>query len=356
MSIYPHIIRPLLFVLEAETAHNLALAGLKKNFVPAGRAISCDSLKTNILGMEFTNPIGLAAGFDKDAVALPNLSRLGFGFLESGTVTPKPQTGNAQPRMFRLSEDMAIINRLGFNNDGLKNFVRNVEEAKKLTQPCPLGANIGKNKETEDSVSDYILRVRALSNVADYITVNVSSPNTPGLRDLQAKSNLEKLVGSVMDERAGSYGKPPVFLKIAPDLGEQDIHDVAAVAKDMKIDGLIATNTTISRPEHLSGRLSQEGGGLSGAPLRDMSTQILKSLYRFTEGKIPIIGVGGVFTGTDAYQKIRAGASLVQIYSAMIYRGPYAARHIALELASALAEDGFSNVAEAVGADSDITG
>ena len=356
MPIYPKIIRPLLFALEAETAHNLALAGLKKNFVPAGRLTCRDSLKTNILGIDFTNPIGLAAGFDKDAVALPNLSRLGFGFLEAGTVTPEPQLGNPRPRIFRLSEDMAIINRLGFNNNGLEKFLRDFEEAKKLTQHCPLGANIGKNKETEDSVSDYILGVRALSNVADYITVNVSSPNTPGLRDLQVKPNLEKLVGSVMNERTGSYRKPPVFLKIAPDLNEQDIHDVAEVAKDMQIDGLIATNTTISRPKYLTGRLSQERGGLSGAPLRDMSTQILKSLYRSTEGKIPIIGVGGVFKGTDAYQKIRAGASLVQIYSAMIYRGPYAARHIALELAGALAEDGFSNVTEAVGVDSDKTG
>jgi len=354
VSIYPHIVRPLLFALEAETAHNVALAGLKRNLVPTGPLTSCDNLKTNILGMEFSNPVGLAAGFDKDAVALPNLSRLGFGFLEAGTVTPKPQSGNPRPRMFRLSGDTAIINRLGFNNGGLENYSRNFEEAKKSIHPCPLGANIGKNKETEDAITDYILGVRALSNMADYITVNVSSPNTPGLRDLQVKSNLEKLVGSVMNERASSDGTPPVFLKIAPDLNGEDIHDVATVAKDMHIDGLIATNTTISRPEHLTGRLSQEGGGLSGAPLRDMSTQILRSLYRSTEGKIPIIGVGGVLTGTDAYQKIRAGASLVQIYSAMIYRGPYAARHIAMELAGVLAKDGFSNVSQAVGVDAEL--
>ncbi|MDG2034766.1 MAG: quinone-dependent dihydroorotate dehydrogenase, partial [Rhodospirillales bacterium] len=293
MSIYPHIVRPLLFSLEAETAHNIALAGLKRNLVPTSPLVPSNNLKTTILGMDFSNPIGLAAGFDKDAVALPNLSRLGFGFLEAGTVTPKPQSGNPRPRVFRLTEEMAIINRLGFNNDGLANYFRNFEEAKKSIRHCPLGANIGKNKETGDAVSDYVLGVRALSNVADYITVNVSSPNTPGLRDLQVKSNLEKLVGSVMNERAGSDGKPPVFLKIAPDLSEQDIHGVAAVAKDMQIDGLIATNTTISRPDHLTGRMSHEGGGLSGAPLRDMSTQILRSLYRSTEGQIPIIGVGG---------------------------------------------------------------
>ena len=351
---YLKILRPLLFSLEAETAHNIALACLKQNLLPSG-SLSCnDNLKTNILGMEFRNPIGLAAGFDKNAIALKNLSRLGFGFLEAGTVTPRPQTGNPRPRVFRLSKDEAIINRLGFNNNGLENYALNLEKAKKVIRSCPIGANIGKNKETDDAISDYILGVRTLCSLANYITVNVSSPNTPGLRDLQAKPKLEKLVSSVMNEKARAGRNTPVFLKIAPDLNNQDIYDVASVAIEMKIDGLIATNTTISRPEQLTGSGREEAGGLSGAPLRDLSTQIIRSLYQSTEGKIPIIGVGGIMTGADAYYKIRSGASLVQVYSAMVYRGPYAAQYIASELSHAIAEDGFTNVSEAVGVDTDL--
>lgn len=355
MPTFQHKIWPFFFAVDAETAHNVALALLKWNLVPGGREGSNDLLRTNVLGMEFHSPIGLAAGFDKNAVAISNLSRLGFGFVEVGTVTPKPQPGNPRPRLFRLSEDRAIINRLGFNNKGLEFLSRALEKAKSDGLRCPVGVNIGKNRETENAVSDYVIGFRKVRDLADYVVVNISSPNTPGLRELQTKSNLKELLDSVMNERALSHLHRPVFVKVAPDLSFKEISDVGLVANDLGVDGLIATNTTTSRPDYLKGKRKDEDGGLSGAPLKEASTRTLKLLYQSTEGKIPIIGVGGVLTGTDAYQKIRSGASLIQIYSAMIYRGPYVAQKIAAELSGLLSEDGFANVSEAVGADVKLT-
>jgi len=351
VSLYQWLIRPVLFQLDAELSHELALAVLKRNLVPSPAPLIDEALKTEAFGLTFQNPVGLAAGFDKNAIATKNLRRMGFGFIEVGTVTPRPQPGNPKPRLFRLREDQAIINRLGFNNLGLDAFVSRLEISKSETGYCPIGANIGKNKDTEDAVEDYVLGVRAVAEIADYIVVNVSSPNTPGLRDLQAKSHLEHLVAAVMEERESGSTRPPLLLKIAPDLSEQDIIDIADVANRFQIDGLIATNTTISRPDDLASDTKQETGGLSGAPLLDLSTDALQMLYRSTEGNIPIIGVGGIFSGADAYRKIRSGASLVQIYSAMIYKGPAVAAQVSKELAGLLSRDGFSNIAEAVGAD-----
>lgn len=311
--------------------------------------------------LTFPNPIGVAAGFDKHAQAMKGLLGLSLAFVEIGSVTPLPQEGNPKPRMFRLVEDRAVINRYGFNSDGLAVVKRRLQEywEERLRHGGPeglIGVNVGKNKTTVEAEEDYIKGVRELGPYADYLVINVSSPNTPGLRSLQRKEAFESLIRAVQKELKHSVPtnihnrRIPLLIKVAPDLTDHEKKDIAAVALSTGIDGLIISNTTITRPATLQSPHAQETGGLSGAPLKALSTQTIYDLYRLTKhGKVPIIGVGGIGTGQDAYEKIRAGASLVQVYSMLVYEGPGAVKRIKEELAACLARDGFASVEEAVG-------
>jgi dihydroorotate dehydrogenase len=302
-------------------------------------------LAVKTLGLSFPNPIGLAAGFDKDARVPDAMLKLGFGFVECGTVTPKPQAGNPRPRLFRLREDHAVINRMGFNNRGMDQAARNLS-----TRPKDgiVGVNIGANKETPDRIADYAQSFNRLAPLADYITVNVSSPNTPGLRGLQNKEELTQLLTTLTAARAGSVQRP-LLLKIAPDLDAHALDDIAQAVTDARIEGVIVSNTTIARPL-LKGSHAQETGGLSGRPLFQPSTEILRQMRARLPGDIALIGVGGISSGRDAYEKILAGASLVQLYTALVYQGPGLVERIKRDLLACLARDGFSSVAAAVGA------
>lgn len=337
MTLYS-LIRPLLFQLSPEQAHCL---GLKFSGLAIGNAYKHEALRQKLAGIEFSNPVGLSAGFDKNAEAIDGLSCMGFGFLELGTVTPFAQSGNPKPRMFRLVEDEAVINRLGFNNKGLENFCRNLSKA---SPTVPIGANIGKNKNQEDAVTDYIKGLEAVSPLADYVTVNISSPNTEGLRDLQEKGALRDLLMPLMERRT-----KPIFLKVAPDLEDAKIEHITQTVMDLKVDGLIVSNTTLDRPESLQSIHKPESGGLSGKPLFEKSTAVLKRFAQETRGELLLIGVGGITNGADAYRKIKAGASLVQIYSALVYHGPALIGRINKELVELLAQDGYSHISEAVG-------
>jgi len=331
--------------LPAETAHDLTLCLLRQMPLPAPRLADPPCLKVAALGLSFPNPVGLAAGFDKNAAVPGAMAKLGFGFVECGTVTPRPQAGNPRPRLFRLSEDRAVINRMGFNNGGM---ARAAENLKRRTGSGIVGINIGANKDSEDRIADYRAAFALLAPLADYVTVNISSPNTPGLRGLQNKEELTRLVGTVLEARGGA--RKPVLVKIAPDLDETALDEIAAVALMSGLDGLIVSNTTIARPP-LKSRHAREAGGLSGAPLLMPSTQILKAMRQRAGNKLTLVGVGGIATGADAYAKIRAGASLVQLYTALVYDGPGLVGRIKSELAACLTRDGYDNVAEAVGVD-----
>lgn len=353
------LIGPALRRLDPETAHNLTIWGLEHGFGPRAAAPDDPLLASEVWGRRFANPLGLSAGFDKDARVMSPLLGLGLGFVEVGSITPRPQLGNPKPRIFRLPEDGAVINRLGFNNGGLEAARARLEAFRRSAAGDrdgggPVGVNLGKNKDTADAAGDYVLGAISLGPLADYLVVNVSSPNTPGLRALQGRGELEQLLGRVLD--ALPHPAPPLLLKIAPDLTEPDKADIAAVCLDLGVSGIIATNTTIARPETLRGAARGEPGGLSGRPLFEPSTAVLRDLYRLTEGRLPLIGVGGVTSGSDAYRKIRAGASLVQLYTALIYRGPGLVPRIKAELASLLREDGFETVSAAVGADHRYSG
>jgi len=343
-----------LYSLPPETAHHAALLALEKGLA-GQRAEPDDSiLATNVLGLKFSNPIGLAAGFDKDARVVDAMLSLGFGFVEAGTVTPKPQPGNPKPRLFRLDEDDALINRLGFNSGGVAAFAqRLIKRKQKKHAPGIVGANVGKNRDTVDGAADYVAGIDQLAGLSDYLVVNLSSPNTPGLRGLQARAPIEDLLRRVLSarDRASPNRKkrPPLLAKVGPDLSADQLRDIAEVALGVGVDGLIVGNTTIERPASLKSRDKNEAGGLSGAPLLAASTACLAELYRLTRGKLPLIGCGGVQSGADAYAKIRAGASLVQIYSALIFKGPGLALKIKYELAQALRADGFVRVSDAVG-------
>lgn len=334
--------------LPAEAAHRAAIQSLALGLGPRAPADRYPRLKTTLAGMDLPNPIGLAAGFDKDAEAIGPLLRCGFGFIECGTVTPLPQLGNPAPRLFRLTEDEAVINRMGFNNRGLEAAVA------RLSLPRPagvVGVNIGANKDSDDRIADYVAAFTRLAPLGRYVTVNISSPNTPGLRGLQDRAALEELLARLMVARTNMGLAKPVLLKIAPDLDARGLEDVAEVALGSGLDGLIVSNTTIARPGSLRSRYRDQTGGLSGAPLFAPSTEVLRAMARLTQGRLPIVGAGGVGSGADAYAKIRAGASLVQLYTALAYEGPGLVARIKHELASLLAHDGFKNVAEAVGAD-----
>ena len=354
IDLYP-LAGPLLFRFDPETAHGLTIKALKTGLVPPARGKDEPALHTRVWGLDFTNPVGLAAGFDKNAEVVDAMLNLGFGFVEPGSVTPRPQPGNPRPRLFRLVEQRAVINRMGFNNEGLEAFAQRLERRRAAAKRAPgiVGANLGKNKDTADAADDYVIGVRRLAPLADYLVVNVSSPNTPGLRALQGRDPLRALLERVLEARAacGLTRNPPLLLKIAPDLTVEDKSDIAAVALESGIDGLIVSNTTIARPDTIPAAMRSEAGGLSGAPLFEASTSVLREIYALTGGKLPIVGVGGVATGEDAYAKIRAGASLVQLYSAMVYAGPAVVHRIRRELAELLRRDGFRSVAEAVGVD-----
>lgn len=338
--------RPLLFMTDAEKAHNLSLAALKIAPLPAANTDS-PFLRQQVAGLDFANPVGLAPGYDKNAEVPVEIIRLGFGFVEVGTLTPLPQAGNPRPRLFRLVEDEAVINRMGFNNDGQAAAIARLRNIPANSLRGPLGINIGANKDSEDRVADYVTGVRDMAPFANYLTINISSPNTPGLRALQDKSALDDLLARSMAARDDDT---PVFLKVAPDLEPADIDDIVGVSLARGIAALIVSNTTVTRPP-LKSREADESGGLSGAPLRDLAHQRLRDFRKASGGAIPLIGVGGISSADDAYARIRAGASLVQIYSALVYHGPGLARRINAGLARLLERDGFASIAEAVGVD-----
>lgn len=354
MDLYA-LARPLLFLLPPEDAHHLSLIALKTGLFPGARAPDDPALRVTLWDRNFPNPVGLAAGFDKDAEVIGPALRLGFGFVEAGTVTPKAQSGNPRPRLFRCPEHDAVINRMGFNNKGLEIFRENLSRflARKPRPAGPVGISIGMNKTQTEPEKDYCALVRALGPMADYLAINISSPNTPGLRDLQKKAALTDLLGRILDERKKSCGPnpPPLLVKLMPDLTDAAQEEIAESVLEAGIDGLILTNTTVSRPGSLPEPFRGETGGLSGAPVREMATRSIRRFYVLTKGRLPIIGVGGISSGADAYEKIRAGASLVQIYSALVFKGPWLAAQINRELLELVKKDGLSHVSEAVGAE-----
>jgi dihydroorotate dehydrogenase len=340
---------PLLDRIDPERAHRWALAALKTGVMGGGRRADAPSLEQMLFGLHFPNPVGLAAGFDKDGEVYRQTLGLGFGFVELGSVTPKPQPGNPRPRLFRLTRDRAVINRMGFNNHGIAAMAQRLQD-RDSTRGI-VGINLGKNKDQTDAAADYAEGTRVLGPLADYLVINISSPNTPGLRALQSRDALEGLIRRVLEARAALTRSPPLLLKIAPDLTDADRQDIAEVALATGLDGLIVSNTTIARPSGLDPRFAGEAGGLSGRPLLQASTEVLKDIHRRTGAKLPLIGVGGVASAADAYAKIRAGASLVQLYTALVFEGPGLVQRIKDGLAELLARDGFNTVAEAVGAD-----
>ena len=340
MALYP-LFRPLAFALDAERAHRLTIRALR--LLPPGKPADADPmLSTTVAGLDFPNPVGLAAGFDKDAEVPAQMLGFGFGFVEIGTVTPLPQPGNPKPRLFRLVEDRAVINRMGFNNRGQAAALARLD---RRSRDGLVGVNVGANKDSDDKIADYLAGVTAMRGVADYLTINISSPNTPGLRALQDKGALDELLAGALEARGDG---PPLFLKVAPDLDLQEIDDIARIAIERRIDGLIVGNTTVSRPELVS-RHRGEAGGLSGAPLKTLALERLRDFRRATGGAMPLIAAGGIENGVDAFDRIRAGASLVQLYSALVFRGPGLVAEITGELRRLCALYGFTRLTDAVG-------
>ncbi len=346
---YYALLGPGLRRLDAECAHGLTIEVGRRGLLPAIPRIDDPLLRSRVCGLDFPNPIGLAAGFDKNAEVPDAMLGQGFGFVEVGTVTPKPQAGNPKPRIFRLAEDQAMINRLGFNNQGLARVAARLSDRRRAGATGIVGANVGPNRDAADPIADCAQGVRTLAPLVDYLVINVSSPNTPGLRGLQAEAPLAELLDRVLAARAESGCRPPLLLKIAPDLDDDALAAVARRALAAGIDGLIATNTTTARPPALSGRHRAEAGGLSGRPLFAPATRVLAALFRLTGGRIPLVGVGGIASADDAYAKIRAGASLVQLYTALVYQGPLLVARINRGLAGLVRRDGFTSVADAVG-------
>lgn len=339
-------------LIDPETAHHAALWGLRARLGPRARPDRWPRLKTTLAGLDLPNPIGMAAGFDKNCEAPDALLHAGFGFVECGTVTPLPQAGNPKPRIFRLSEDRAVINRLGFNNKGLDAFADRL--AARERKPGIVGANVGANKESADRAADYLLGMGRVWKHASYVTANISSPNTPGLRGLQERGALEDLLGRLREARVALttvHGPRPLFLKVAPDLDDAAIEDIAEIVVAYGLDALIVSNTTLQRPQHLTSDNREEQGGLSGQPLFQISTQTLRLFAQALRGRLPLIGVGGVENGLTALAKIKAGASVVQLYSAMVFQGPSLVARILDELDGLLMAEGFDHVSEAVGAE-----
>jgi dihydroorotate dehydrogenase len=347
IAAFKQVARKGLFLFDPETAHGMSIAALKTGVVPACRISPDPRLRQTVAGLTFANPLGMAAGYDKNAEVPEALLKLGFGFAEIGTVTPKPQSGNPRPRIFRLVEDEAVINRLGFNNEGHEAAFRRLAG---IGGDGVIGVNIGANKDSEDRISDYVRGIRRFYSVARYFTANISSPNTPGLRDLQARESLATLLSVVLaardDEASKSGRKVPVFLKIAPDLTEEGMDDIAAEALSHALDGLIVSNTTLSRDGLKDRRQGQEAGGLSGKPLFEKSTAVLAKIRKRVGSALPIIGVGGVSSAETALEKIRAGADLVQLYSCMVYEGPSLPGKIVRGLSKLLDREGVSSIRE----------
>lgn len=334
-----------LHCLDPEQAHDLALQGLAKGLAHSPGPVTSPRLSIRVAGMEFPNPVGTAAGFDKNGLAVTQTLAAGFGFAEVGAVTPRPQPGNPKPRLFRLTEDRAVINRFGFNNLGMEALGRRLTGADGI-----VGVNLGANKDSEDRAADYVAGLRHLHGKARFVTVNVSSPNTEKLRDLQGSAALRDLLGQVMAARAELGSETPVFVKIAPDLSDREIAEIAGIAMDIGLSGIVATNTTLGR-EGLRSRHAGEAGGLSGAPLKARAMDVLRRLRAETAGALPLIGVGGIASGEDAYARIRAGASLVQLYSALVFEGISLGARIARDLDRLLARDGFAQISDAIGQD-----
>ncbi|MBI1181451.1 MAG: quinone-dependent dihydroorotate dehydrogenase [Alphaproteobacteria bacterium] len=340
--------------LEPEQAHRLTLKLLKS---PAalllGGCADPPELETTFMGIRLPNPVGLAAGFDKNAEVPDAMLRVGFGFVEVGTVTPRPQQGNPPPRVFRLMEDEAVINRIGFANDGADVVTRRLSERRAASRPGKIGINIGANRDSEDRIEDYVNGLKRFSGLGDYYTINISSPNTPGLRGLQSRDQLKLLLDRLLAvrEQMSRVRRPPLLIKLAPDLTDAECEDVAALALQHEVDGLIVGNTTISRPEGVASPLRDETGGLSGRPLKSLALRNLRLMYALTGGRVPLVGVGGIASGEDAYERIRAGASVVQLYTALVFEGPGLVVRIKQDLAALLRRDGFASVAQAVGAD-----
>jgi dihydroorotate dehydrogenase len=334
---------PVLRLIDPERAHGIAIGALSRGLVPAARGPDHPALAVDCLGRRFSNPIGLAAGFDKNAAAGPSLLRLGFGFVETGSVTPRPQAGNPRPRIFRLTQDRGIINRLGFNNLGLSVYVANL--ARLSNRPIPLGANIGINKDGADPVRDYRALIEAVRTLVDYAVINVSSPNTPGLRDLQTEAHLRSILQAV----SSVARRPPILVKIAPDLSRDGLASVVETCVEQGVQGLIVGNTTLSRPAGLKSRHAAEAGGLSGLPLRPLSTAMLARAFMLARGRLVLIGAGGVFTGRDVLTKIQAGASLVQLYTSFAFHGPALIPRLKTELLAALGDVRLASVQDAIG-------
>ncbi|GMN02527.1 quinone-dependent dihydroorotate dehydrogenase [Erythrobacter sp. MTPC3] len=345
------LLKPAIFALDSETAHRFAIAGLSKLPArPGDSALGSGPLAIDVAGLQFPNPVGVAAGFDKDAEVPDALLRLGFGFTEVGSITPRPQAGNPKPRLFRLAEDRAVINRMGFNNAGAQAALEQLEQRRARGMSGMVGVNIGANKDSEDRIADYAAMARLMAPLASYLAVNVSSPNTPGLRALQDEDALTALIDGVIAARdaVSPENPPPIFLKVAPDLEPADIEAIARIALEKRLGALIVSNTTISRPA-LKSRHAAETGGLSGAPLKQLALQRVRDFRAATGGAVPLIGVGGIASADDAWERIRAGASLVQVYSAMVYEGPGLGARIAKGVERMMKRDGFTSIAEAVG-------
>lgn len=340
---------PLLRRIDPEAAHGLALTALRGGLAGRVRVRDDPALAVSALGLRFRNPVGLAAGFDKDGIAVRALVGLGFGFIEIGTLTPLPQSGNERPRLFRLAEDEAVINRMGFNNHGLGACLARLERPHDHTadrQGIPLGINLGINKVGADPERDYPVLVRDASRLADYLVINISSPNTPGLRDLQAEDRLRSILAAVAREVPD---RPPLLVKLAPDLSDAALEAVVETCVAGGVQGLIVSNTTVARPSGLRSVFAAEAGGLSGAPLFRRSTALLGRAFLLARGRLVLIGVGGIRTGQDAFEKLRAGATLVQLYTAFAYAGPVLVPRLLEELTSAMRAAGFSRVVDAVG-------
>ena len=342
------IIRPYIFSLDPETAHDLAIKSLKFNFIPESffKVEGEEILQTKLFGKKIKNPIGLAAGFDKSAEVYNSLFKLGFGFVEVGTITPKMQLGNTKPRVFRLEKDKAMINRLGFNNDGVKTVLNRISNN---TPKGILGINIGPNKETINKIDDFILCLSQMHNEADYITINISSPNTEGLRDLHSRDSLTTLLKRLTELRKKEKIKKPLFIKISPDIENKEISNIIELILKFNIEGIIVSNTSDKNREKLLGNQKMEKGGLSGQPIKEISTKLIKHFYKEINKKIPIIGVGGVDSGESAFEKIASGATAIQLYTGMVYKGPNIVSEIKKDLISILKKEKIKNISDVVG-------
>jgi len=355
MSFVYKLLSPLLFKVDPERAHGLTIKAMKAGLVPTCGDMDFPSLAMEVWGLKFPNPVGLSAGFDKDAEVIAPALKMGFGFVEAGTVTMKPQEGNAKPRVFRDAANEAVINRMGFPGNGVEIFKANLERFLATGHPPAgvVGLNIGMNKTQKEPTRDYRALIKLLGPMADYIAVNISSPNTPGLRDLQKRAPLTELLTGLQEQRAVSCRDhpPPILVKFAPDLDEDQCAELAEVCLDVKVDGIIVSNTTLDRPEYLEDDFRAQAGGLSGKPMFEKSTAVLKRFYELTGGQIPLVGVGGVSSGAQAYAKIKAGASLVQLYTGLVFKGPSLPQDICREMADLLQADGYAHLSEAVGVD-----